>query len=227
MGLNLPSQLLRRSLDLPPAPAARLRGRQALRPLQLRPGDRHGPFPEHRDARREPVNELRTAGDQQAARRPDEQVRPRPGQRPPQSARRSTARRSATSRHASARPCSSSRSGRSATNIARSTTPLSRRYPNLAFAWSYKTNYLAAICAVMHQEGALAEVVSEMEYAKARALGVPGEQIIFNGPLKPRAALERAVADGRHGQRRSSRRNLRPGRDRPQARPQGRRSGCA
>jgi diaminopimelate decarboxylase len=71
-----------------------------------------------------------------------------------------------------------------------------RRYPNLAFAWSYKTNYLGAICAVMHQEGALAEVVSEMEYAKARALGVHGEQIIFNGPLKPRAALERAVADG-------------------------------
>ncbi len=71
-----------------------------------------------------------------------------------------------------------------------------RRYPNLAFAWSYKTNYLAAICAIMHQEGALAEVVSEMEYAKARALGVPGEQIIFNGPLKPRAALEQAVAAG-------------------------------
>ena len=70
-----------------------------------------------------------------------------------------------------------------------------RRYPNLAFAWSYKTNYLGNL-AVMHQEGALAEVVSEMEYAKARALGVPGEQIIFNGPLKPRAALERAVAAG-------------------------------
>ena len=69
----------------------------------------------------------------------------------------------------------------------------SRRYPNVTFGWSYKTNYLDAICAVMHQEGAIAEVVSEMEYAKARALGVPGEQIIFNGPHKPLPALETAV----------------------------------
>ena len=72
----------------------------------------------------------------------------------------------------------------------------SRRYPNVTLAWSYKTNYLDAICAIMHQEGALAEVVSEMEYAKARALGIPGEQIIFNGPYKPAAALERAVREG-------------------------------
>ena len=72
----------------------------------------------------------------------------------------------------------------------------SRRYPNVALAWSYKTNYLNAICAVMHQEGALAEVVSEMEYAKARALGIPGDQIIFNGPYKPRPALEQALREG-------------------------------
>jgi diaminopimelate decarboxylase len=72
----------------------------------------------------------------------------------------------------------------------------SRRYPNVQFAWSYKTNYLAAVCGIMHQEGAIAEVVSEMEYAKARAMGVPGDQIIFNGPYKPLAALEQAVREG-------------------------------
>jgi diaminopimelate decarboxylase len=72
----------------------------------------------------------------------------------------------------------------------------SRRYPNVQFAWSYKTNYLSAICAVMHQQGSLAEVVSEMEYLKARANGIPGEQIILNGPLKPPALLERAVREG-------------------------------
>lgn len=72
----------------------------------------------------------------------------------------------------------------------------STRYPNVAFGWSYKTNYLQAICALMHQEGALAEVVSGMEYEKARALGVPGERIIFNGPHKPLPILERAVAEG-------------------------------
>ncbi len=71
-----------------------------------------------------------------------------------------------------------------------------QRYPNVELAWSYKTNYLRAICAVLHGEGALAEVVSAFEYEKARGLGVPGERIIFNGPLKRRAALERAVAEG-------------------------------
>jgi diaminopimelate decarboxylase len=35
------------------------------------------------------------------------------------------------------------------------------RYPNVVQAWSYKTNYLQAICAIFHDEGALAEVVSE------------------------------------------------------------------
>lgn len=69
-------------------------------------------------------------------------------------------------------------------------------YPNVAFAWSYKTNYLPAICAALHQEGALAEVVSAMEYQKARALGMPGNRIIFNGPRKTMAALEQAVVEG-------------------------------
>ncbi|MDF5722142.1 MAG: hypothetical protein PUP91_16975 [Rhizonema sp. PD37] len=40
------------------------------------------------------------------------------------------------------------------------------RYPNVTFGWSYKTNYLKAICAILHQEGAIAELVSKMEYDK-------------------------------------------------------------
>jgi len=75
-------------------------------------------------------------------------------------------------------------------------TAFSTRYPNVVFGWSYKTNYLSAICAVMHQEGSIAEVVSEMEYQKARASGLSGEKIIFNGPHKPAAALEKAVKEG-------------------------------
>ncbi|MEI6972679.1 MAG: diaminopimelate decarboxylase, partial [bacterium] len=55
----------------------------------------------------------------------------------------------------------------------------STRYPNVALGWSYKTNYLGAICAIMHGQGSLAEVVSVMEYEKARALDVPGSKIIF------------------------------------------------
>ena len=34
------------------------------------------------------------------------------------------------------------------------------RYPKVQFAWSYKTNYLNAVCNTFHQEGSWAEVVS-------------------------------------------------------------------
>lgn len=61
-------------------------------------------------------------------------------------------------------------------------------------AYSYKTNYLSAICSILHQEGAWAEIVSGVELALAEHLHVPGKQIIFNGPLKRRAELERALA---------------------------------
>ena len=71
-----------------------------------------------------------------------------------------------------------------------------RRYPDVQFAWSYKTNYLNAICRVFHQEGSIAEVVSEFEYEKARHNGIAGKHIIFNGPHKSRVSLERAVAEG-------------------------------
>jgi len=70
------------------------------------------------------------------------------------------------------------------------------RYPNVQFGWSYKTNYLKAVCSVLHQEGAIAEVVSAFEYEKARNLGIKGEDIIFNGPHKPIEILEIAVKEG-------------------------------
>ncbi|MGL1886706.1 MAG: alanine racemase [Reichenbachiella sp.] len=70
------------------------------------------------------------------------------------------------------------------------------RYPNVQFSWSYKTNYLDSICSVFHQEGSIAEVVSGFEYEKARSLGVPGNQIIFNGPYKSDSDLERAFNEG-------------------------------
>lgn len=72
----------------------------------------------------------------------------------------------------------------------------SSRYPKVKFGWSYKTNYLDAVCSVLHQEGEIAEVVSEFEYQKARRLGVPGNKIIFNGPYKPEAALKVAFSEG-------------------------------
>lgn len=72
----------------------------------------------------------------------------------------------------------------------------SRHLPRVRVAWSYKTNYLNAICRVFHKEGAWAEVVSEFEYDKAVALGVPPQRIHFNGPYKLEGALRKAFKDG-------------------------------
>lgn len=68
-------------------------------------------------------------------------------------------------------------------------------WPTVTHAWPYKVNYLSAICATFHQEGSMAEVVSELEYLKARKLGVPGSQIVLNGPLKTIKLLERAIKE--------------------------------
>ncbi|MBE9484579.1 MAG: diaminopimelate decarboxylase [Bacteroidetes bacterium] len=69
------------------------------------------------------------------------------------------------------------------------------RYPKVQFAWSYKTNYLNAVCNVFHQEGSWAEVVSGFEYEKALKNGVSGKKIIFNGPDKTEADLRKAIAN--------------------------------
>ena len=69
----------------------------------------------------------------------------------------------------------------------------STRYPNIQFAWSYKTNYIEAVCKVFHQEGSWAEVVSGFEYQKALDNGVPGDKIIFNGPDKSDEDLKKAI----------------------------------
>lgn len=67
------------------------------------------------------------------------------------------------------------------------------RYPKVQFAWSYKTNYINAVCNVFHQEGSWAEVVSGFEYQKALQNGVPGNKIIFNGPDKSEEDLKLAI----------------------------------
>jgi len=71
-----------------------------------------------------------------------------------------------------------------------------KRYPRATVAYSYKTNYLSGICAILHREGAWAEVVSGLEYEMARRLAVPGSEIVFNGPHKSPAEMGRAFADG-------------------------------
>ncbi len=70
------------------------------------------------------------------------------------------------------------------------------RYPKVQFAWSYKTNYLDAVCNIYHDLGSWAEVVSMFEYEKAINNGVPGKKIIFNGPDKSKEDLKIAVDNG-------------------------------
>ena len=72
----------------------------------------------------------------------------------------------------------------------------STRYPKVQHAWSYKTNYLQAVCQSFHRLGSWAEVVSTMEYEMARRLGVEPSKIIFNGPFKPYDGLKQAIVDG-------------------------------
>jgi len=70
------------------------------------------------------------------------------------------------------------------------------RYPKVQFAWSYKTNYLDAVCRLYHDEGSWAEVVSGFEYDKALSNGVSGNKIIFNGPDKTDDDLKKAIENG-------------------------------
>jgi diaminopimelate decarboxylase len=70
------------------------------------------------------------------------------------------------------------------------------RYPKVQFAWSYKTNYLNAVCNIFHQEGSWGEVVSGFEYRKALKNGVPPDKIIFNGPDKTDEDLIAAITNG-------------------------------
>lgn len=79
------------------------------------------------------------------------------------------------------------------TTYKRAQRAFSTRYPKVQFAWSYKTNYLDAVCRIYHQEGSWAEVVSGFEYDKALHNGVDGKKIIFNGPGKSEEDLMKAI----------------------------------
>lgn len=68
--------------------------------------------------------------------------------------------------------------------------------PDVTIAYSMKANPLLGITARLHRAGCWAEVASGFEYRSARRAGVPGAQIVFNGPYKTREEIARALADG-------------------------------
>jgi diaminopimelate decarboxylase len=71
-----------------------------------------------------------------------------------------------------------------------------RHGPSTRIAWSLKTNPLLGVLSIFRAEGLWTEVVSDFEYAYARRAGVPGPEIVFNGPARSDAALSRALAEG-------------------------------
>jgi diaminopimelate decarboxylase len=70
------------------------------------------------------------------------------------------------------------------------------RYASTELGYSYKTNYLPALCGVVDNLGGYAEVVSAMEYEVAQRLRVNPDRIIFNGPYKPPEHLAAALRAG-------------------------------
>jgi len=75
-------------------------------------------------------------------------------------------------------------------------TGFESHFDSVVVGYSYKTNYVPDMLRAVHDAGALAEVVSILEYRLARRLGVPGERIIFNGPNKTYDHIERALEAG-------------------------------
>lgn len=69
-------------------------------------------------------------------------------------------------------------------------------YSKYQLAYSYKTNYTPAICKLVKSLGGYAEVVSDMEYSVARAVGYEPCQIVYNGPYKKELAKESLLNGG-------------------------------
>jgi len=69
-------------------------------------------------------------------------------------------------------------------------------YPKTLIAYSYKTNYIPKLCALIDRKGGYAEVVSEMEFDLALKVGVPPQKIIFNGPYKNEKAIKKCLLGG-------------------------------
>ena len=69
-------------------------------------------------------------------------------------------------------------------------------YPYYQIAYSFKTNYVPAVCQIVKQLGGYAEVVSDMEYTLAKRVGFPDKKIIYNGPGKGIVATECLLNSG-------------------------------
>ena len=66
-----------------------------------------------------------------------------------------------------------------------------RKYERIIVGYSFKTNYVPALCNIAKEAGCFAEVVSSMEFEIAKKIGF--NNFIFNGPIKTDKNLEAAI----------------------------------
>ena len=64
------------------------------------------------------------------------------------------------------------------TNVRSFVSAFKTRYPSVIAGYSFKTNYVPALCVIAKEEGAWAEVVSEMEYQLALSLGFTNDRTL-------------------------------------------------
>ncbi len=71
-----------------------------------------------------------------------------------------------------------------------------RLHPSMEVFFSLKSNPNVAVCALLHANGARAEVSSMAELLTARKAGVGPENVMFLGPGKSRAEIEACLDEG-------------------------------
>ena len=69
-------------------------------------------------------------------------------------------------------------------------------YKNIEIAYAYKANPTLAVCAILKEEGAMAEIISTGELFLAYLVGVDGSKIVFNGCNKDREGIRLAIKIG-------------------------------
>lgn len=81
-------------------------------------------------------------------------------------------------------------------NLASLRSAFETLWPNFQIGYSYKTNNLPWLVKWMHEQGVMAEVVSEPEYELATYVGNQPNNIILNGPHKGLSNLLLALKNG-------------------------------
>lgn len=68
-------------------------------------------------------------------------------------------------------------------------------YSKIMVCYSIKTNNNLALCRILAEKEAYAEVSSELDLHVALKAGFPGNRMIYDGPFKPKEALRKALEE--------------------------------